>query len=350
MTKRGGWEPVIRTCEKSGAPKRKGWEVPTGGDERRRGRLALQAGTLGRAWTRAQYVLFRFCFAVLGALPLPVAMLLGALAARAYIAADRRRRRIGLTNLAIAFPASTPSRRRRILRASFANLGRTIAECAHLHRLTPTNIRRFIGFEDEQYWRRALEILDNSGALIVSGHFGNWELFHYAHALLGYPVHLVHRPIKNPLIDAFIERVRTRSGTIVHPKEAAARGVLNALKGRRLVVIPLDQNASGKMGVFVEFFGLPASTNSGLARLALRTGAPVFPAFLVREGTSARHRIVVYPPIKAEGDGDLEEAIRNTTQRYVRAIEEIVRKYPEQWLWTHKRWRTRPVGEPEVYR
>jgi len=239
--------------------------------------------------------------------------------------------------------------RKRILRASFANLGRTIAECAHLHRLTPSNIRRFIGFEDEQYWRRALETLDSSGALIVSGHFGNWELFHYAHALLGYPVHLVHRPIKNPLIDAFIERVRTRSGTIVHPKEAAARAVLNALKERRLVVIPLDQNASGKMGVFVDFFGLPASTNSGLARLALRTGAPVFPAFLVREGRSARHRIVVFPVIQPQGDGDLEAAIRKTTQRYVRAIEEIVRKYPEQWLWTHKRWRTRPAGAPAVY-
>jgi KDO2-lipid IV(A) lauroyltransferase len=133
-------------------------------------------------------------------------------------------------------------------------------------------------------------------------------------------------------------------------KHAAARGVLRVLgKDGGIMVLPLDQNASRRTGVFVDFFGRPASTNSGFARIALRTGAPIHPAFLLREGTSSRHRIVILPRVEFGSMADPDHAAVEVTQRCTAVLEDMIRKHPDHWLWTHKRWRTRPQGEPELY-
>ncbi len=277
-------------------------------------------------------------------------MRLAAAVAALAIRLDRRHRRIGLRNLAIAFPEKSERERMRILVASYRNLGRMIAECTQLSRLTPENVRERIGFADERVWRADIaEALGNRETLILTGHFGNWELFAYAHGLLGYPVHLVHQTIKNPLIDRFVERMRQRGGTATMRKHTAARAVLRAIANRELVVLPLDQNASRRTGVFVEFFGKPASTNSGFGRIVERTQVAVHPAFLVREGASPRHRIVILPRVPFASMADRDQAAREFTQRCTAILEAVIREHPDHWLWTHRRWRTRPVGEPDVY-
>jgi Kdo2-lipid IVA lauroyltransferase/acyltransferase len=298
---------------------------------------------------RVEYAAFRLVYGCLALLPLAVAMRVAAAAAACAIRVDRRHRRIGLINLAIAFPEKSDRERLQILLASYRNLGRMIAECAQLDRLTPETVRGRVTIDDVALWAQLPQELQRNGILVLTGHFGNWELFAYAHGLLGFPVHLVHQTIKNPLIDGFIERMRQRAGTCTMRKHAAARGVLRALGNRGLMVLPLDQNASRRTGVFVEFFGRKASTNAGFGRIVARTGAPVYPAFLVREGTSARHRIVILPRVPFASMADRDQAAREFTQRCTAVLETMIRAHPDQWLWTHKRWRTRPDGEIDVY-
>jgi len=287
---------------------------------------------------------------VLGALPVAVAMRLAAGVATLVIRVAWPIRRIGLTNLAIAFPEKSESEREAILVASYRNLGRMVAECAHLADITPANVHDTVRFEDDRIWREEIvPHLESQGILVLTGHFGNWELFAYAYGLYGHPVSLVHQTIKNPLVDAYVERLRSGGGTRLFRKQEAARAVLRALKDRAIVVLPLDQNQSRRAGVFVDFFGVPASTSEGLARIALRTDAPIFPVFLVRDGASARHRIVFLPRVEIASMADRDLAARELTQRCTAVLESMIRTHPDHWLWTHKRWRTRPLGAPELY-
>ena len=300
---------------------------------------------------RLEYAGFRVAHGVLAALPLGVAMRIAAAIAVLVIRVDRRHRRIGLVNLGIAFPERSLAERTALLEESYRNLGRTIAECTHVPRLDRTNVRDVVRIEDETAWKRELlDPLADGSVLILTGHFGNWELCHYAYALLDQPVHLVHQTIKNPLVDAFVEHLRASSGTILLRKHGAAREVLRALHRGGIMVLPLDQNASGRTGTFVPFFGMPASTNAGFGRIAVRTGTRVVPAFLVRDGASARHRIVFLPAVPIASMADRDSAAHDLTLRCTAVLEEFIRRHPEQWLWTHKRWRTRPLGESDPYR
>jgi len=302
------------------------------------------------AWrNRAEYVALRFAVGFLAMLPLAIALRLAALIGLLGYALDARHRRVGMVNLAIAFPTKPLAERRRILRASFANLGRMAAEMAQLPRFSAAQLEDMVRFEDEPWWREAIQWERSGGVLVLSGHFGNWELLVYAHGMRGHPVHLVHRAIANPLVDRWLHRLRTRAGTHMIRKSRGAEGVLRAVRERGLLVLPIDQNSTRGLGVFVDFFGLPASTNTGMARIALRTGAPIIPVFMVRDGRRARHRVHVLPILEAERSGNFEEDVRHNTQRFTAVFEDMVRRYPEQWLWMHERWRTRPLGAPRLY-
>jgi KDO2-lipid IV(A) lauroyltransferase len=184
---------------------------------------------------------------------------------------------------------------------------------------------------------------------ILPAHFGNWELLAYVHALLGHPITLVHRPMHNKLFDDAITAIRTKPGTRAIKKKAAAKEAIRALRRHEILVIPSDQNQTHSAGVFVDFFGKPASTTPGAARLAMLTGAPVFPAVLVREGESGRHRIVTLPEVEMIRTDDRNADVITNTHRCSLVVEEMIRRYPEQWIWFHKRWKTRPKGEPGVY-
>jgi Kdo2-lipid IVA lauroyltransferase/acyltransferase len=302
-----------------------------------------------QALDRLEYVALRAVMGVLAMLPLVVALRIGEIVALVAYVLDVPHRRIGMRNLAIAFPDRPVAARRRILRQSFLNLGRMAVELAHLPRLSAAQLLEMVQFEDEAWWREAIEWERSTGVLILSGHFGNWELLVAAHGMRGHPIHLVHRAIANPLVDRWLHGLRARAGTQMIRKSGAGRGVLRALHERALLVLPIDQNSTRGLGVFVDFFGLPASTNSGMARIALRTDAPIVPAFIVREGRSARHRVHVLPILEVERTGDFQEEVRRNTQRFTEVFEEMVRRHPEQWLWMHKRWKTRPTGTPRVY-
>jgi KDO2-lipid IV(A) lauroyltransferase len=299
---------------------------------------------------RLEYIGLRLVLGVLRALPLELAMRIAAAMAAVIIRVAGRVRRVGLKNLSIAFPEKSEAERMEILLASYRNLGRMVAECAHWDELTAANVRVRVTPDDGPIWtNEMLPHLQSQGILILTGHFGNWEMFAYAYGLLGHPVSLVHQTIKNPLVDRYVEGMRSGGGTRLFRKQEAARGVLRALTERALVVLPLDQNQSRRAGTFVDFFGLPASTSAGLARIALRTGAPIYPAFLLRDGTSAHHRIVFLPRVSIASMADRDSAARELTQRCTAVLESMIRKHPDHWLWTHKRWRTRPLGDPELY-
>lgn len=262
---------------------------------------------------------------------------------------DRRDRRVAVYNLRLAFPEKSEAERLAILRRSCRNLGRAGAEWCHLGALTPDTVRQYVAIEDEPGWRAKLAAAAEQGAVILTGHLGNFELLAYAHGLLGHPITLVHRPMRNPLVDRAIIDLRARAGTVSLAKKSAAKAALRALHAHRMVAIPADQNQTRRYGVFVDFFGLPACTTPGPARLSMLSRAPIVPVFIVREGESERHRILVLPPIDLVHSGDREADVIANTQRCTAVVEEVLRRYPEQWIWFHKRWKTRPKGEARIY-
>ena len=298
---------------------------------------------------RLAFLVLRAGTTLLGALPLAWAVRVGAAVGFLVYLLARPLRAVGMRNLAIALPDRSLAERRRILRTSTMNLGRMAAELSHLPRMTAEDLRRMVVFENEAWWAENIGAPRDTGVLILSGHYGNWELLVFAHGMRGFPVSMVHRTIANPLVDRWLNALRGRAGTRLVRKRHAAGGVLKALHERQLLVLPFDQNSTRGLGVFVDFFGVPASTNSGIARLALRTGAPIVPAFIVRDGARARHRVHVLPPMYVERSEDFAADVHRVTQELSLVFEDMVRRHPEQWLWMHKRWKTRPPGQPKLY-
>ena len=308
---------------------------------RRRAILRLQ--------NRLEYLAVRGVVGFLAVLPLGLAFRAGEAVMLLVYWIAVPIRRVGLTNLAIAFPDRPPAERKRILRASVLNLGRMVAELAHLPHTSDEELRDRVRFEDETWWREAIGWERPTGVLLLGGHFGNWELLVYAHGRRGHPFTMVHRPMRNPLIDRWLNAFRARAGTRLVRKHHAATEVLRALRQKQLLVIPFDQNSTRNLGVFVDFFGVPASTNAGIARIGLRADAPIVPGFIVRQGSSARHVVHLLPIIYPEHTGNRKADVLRTTQQLSAIFEDMVRRHPEQWLWVHKRWKTRPDGEPKIY-
>ncbi len=250
-----------------------------------------------------------------------------------------RLRPLGLDNLRRAFPERDAAWCEATLRASLRNLGRMAAEVAWFEDLRPGNIHERIGFfslEDEQRWR---ERMRGGAAIIAASHFGNWELLVQAQGLMGHPIHIVHRALRNPRLDDLLNRLRSRAGTDVIYKHAAAREILRLLRRGALVGLPIDQHATGATGIAVPFFGRPAATTPGPARLAQLTRAPLQVGALVRRGESTQHDILMCPPIDPPPPGKDPAALAETMARLNRDLEEVVRAHPEQWLWVHRRWR-----------
>ncbi len=301
-------------------------------------------------WTDyLEYAIFRAAFGFFALLPRPLALAVGALVGELFYRLDVRDRGIAFYNLRLAFPDKTEEERRAILRRSCRNLGRVGAEYCHLASLTPESVREYVDVEDTPRWQAALTAAAERGAVILTGHVDNFELLAYAHGLLGHPITLVHRPMRNPLVDRAITELRARAGTTSLAKKTAAKAALRALREHRIVAIPADQNQTRRYGVFVDFFGVPASTTPGPARIAMLSRAPVLPVFLVRDGESDKHRVIVLPEVELVRTGNREADVVTNTQRCTAVIEEMLRRYPDQWIWFHKRWKTRPMGEPRIY-
>jgi KDO2-lipid IV(A) lauroyltransferase len=262
---------------------------------------------------------------------------------------DRRHIPIGLKNLAIAFPERSEAERRRILRASYLNLGRGGAEIIRLGGFFCRRLKRRIEYNRFGYWGEVMARHRGRGLLILSAHFGNFELLATGHALHGFQINLVHHTQRYLAGDALITFVRERAGVEIIRKHAAARAVLKALRRNETVGIPFDQNAKRSEAIFVPFFNEPAATTSGLARLVAISGAPVVPAFIVREPNMRSHRIEILDEVPIQRSGDATADIEENTRRFVKVVEDMVRRYPEQFLWTHRRYRTRPRGMVPIY-
>lgn len=252
------------------------------------------------------------------------------------------RRAIALTNLARAFPDATLRDRRRICRRSYQHLGLMVMELADLLSRPLGETLARLRIDGLDHVRSAMT--EHGRALLLTAHLGNWELLPVACRLTAYPLSVVQRPLDAPWLDRLTTSLRQRSDVELIDKRAALRPVLRALAAGGMVGILLDQNAARREGVFVPFFGHPASTSKSVAVLALRTGTPVVPAFIRRE-EGGLHRVLVGPPLPLPSTEDLQAAITALTARCTEAIEAAVRETPEQWLWMHDRWRTRPPGD-----
>lgn len=276
---------------------------------------------------------------VLGRLPERPALGLGRrLGDIAWLALPRRRR-LALANLARAFPGASAAERRRLCRASFRHLGAMVVELARLLARPLDDTLARIAFEGREHLDAAMGA--SGRVLLLTAHLGNWEMLSAAHRLMPYALSVVVRPLDVPALDALTAALRRKTGVELIDKRGASRSVLEALRGGRMVGILMDQNATRREAVFVPFFGCPASTSRGLALLALRTGAPVVPVFARRE-PDGRHRVVFEPALPRPATNDPELAVVELTAQCNEAIERAVRRAPEQWLWIHDRWRTRP--------
>jgi Kdo2-lipid IVA lauroyltransferase/acyltransferase len=305
------------------------------------------ARQIGPVQARIEYTGITAVTAALRAMPLERAVRAGARLGGWAMNFDRPNRPIALKNLEIALPEMTPADRLSILRKMYRSWGRVLAEWTHLPELSRANIERVATYEGKENWDEAERRSNGHGILVLTAHFGNFELLPIAQSIYGYRLAIVHRPLRNPLIDAAIRAERVKYGNRIIERKAGGREVMRMLRQNWMIAIALDLDV--RKGVFVDFFGLPASTSDGVARIALASGAPVMPAFMVREGDSVHHKIKILPAFFPEKTRNREGLVRQYTQTYSDTVEQVIREHPDHWNWIHRRWKTRPQGEPRFY-
>ena len=274
---------------------------------------------------------------------------IGAIGGLVAVWLDRRHVKIGLTNLAIAFPELSLAERQKILRASYANLGRSVADQIRLGGFFHRRILKRVCYDRPDYLSGILERQKERGLVVLTAHFGAFELGPPVHTMNGFQLSLVHHTQGFLAADALLTFIRERAGIEVIRKHSAARAVWKLLKSGKTVAVPFDQNAKRSEAIFVPLFGEVAATSSALARLVMISGSAVLPAFVVRDGSSNRHVIEIKDEIPIQRTADFEADVEENTRRFVKAVEDIMRLHPEQSLWTHRRYRTRPRGMASVY-
>ena len=296
---------------------------------------------------RIEYLLVVAVARTLGRLPRKLARgLVGILTSLLYLLLGRLRH-VGERNLELAVPESPPSERKRILRTVFRNLGWQLVEFCRMPRYTAENTRNWIRTEGLEHYLAAQS--RGRGVLVLTGHLGAWELSSFYHSLMGHPMGMVIRRLDNKLLDEYVNRIRCLRGNRVLHKDDFARGLLTAMRAGETVGILMDTNMTPPQGVFAQFFGIEACTASGLARVALKTGAAVLPGFLVWEAKERRYVLHFGPELRFTKTGDAVRDILAATQQCNDVLEAWIRRYPDQWLWIHRRWKTRPAGEPGLY-
>jgi len=259
----------------------------------------------------------------------------------------KRQREAGLQNLRMAMPALDEQERLRILRGSFSNLGRLLVEFSHFPRLNKRNIANLVVHEGLEHYQDAVQ--RGKGVLFLTAHFGAWELSCFAHSLYGNPMKFVVREIDNSKVERLIEKYRGLSGNTPIDKRHASRDILKALRNNETIGILVDQNTTRDEGVFVDFFGIPAATTPAIATFALRTGAAVIPGFLIWDANARKHRLRFDPAVDLISTGDPTKDVVENTRSFNLVLENMIRRYPDHWLWIHRRWKTRPEGEPSLY-
>jgi KDO2-lipid IV(A) lauroyltransferase len=303
----------------------------------------------GKAQIFFEYAAARALLSGLGILPHSLAVAVGRGMGHAAYALAGGLRRTGLRNLELAFPEMDEAERKKILRGSFVSLGRQLGEVSQFPRISPERLREVAEYDSED-----VKLLDvarerGRGVIFLTSHIGAWELLCFAHSVFYEPISFLVRPIDNPRVDSLIERIRTRFGNQPIDKKAAARTALRLLKQGGTLGVLADLNTQEREGVFVPFFGHLACTTAGVATLALRTDATVIPVCAPWDERRKKFVFRGGPVIELVRTGDSERDIEINTANFTAAIERHVRAFPDQWLWIHKRWKTRPPGEPDIY-
>jgi KDO2-lipid IV(A) lauroyltransferase len=293
---------------------------------------------------RLEYLAVRMVQQVVRLLPWGVVHAGGTLLGWAFYALDRQHRRMAVVNLRGAFPLRSERECRQIARGTFAHFGRLLVELLKFSVLAPDRILARVEFEGRDRVEHALA--QGRGVLLVTGHFGFWEQHALAHALGVQPMSVVARALDNPLLHDMLERVRTSTGNAVIYRRGGLRRILRALQSNQIVAMLIDQHMQAADAVYVAFFNRPAATTSALAALAMRTGAPIIPAFALPLG-SGRYKLIYEHPVEPPRPDD-EDPAREFTQRCTDVLEMYVRRYPELWLWMHRRWRDADAGTAPI--
>jgi KDO2-lipid IV(A) lauroyltransferase len=294
-----------------------------------------------------EYVFAWLLLRLFGVLPRPVARHAGAAVGALAWHVLPRLRRTGMRNLELAYPGMPREERERLLRHLYRYLGWQLAEFCQMPRYTRENTSTRMRYEGLEHYLAARD--RGKGVLIVTAHLGAWEISSFWHSLMGYPMTMVIRRLDNPLVDRMVNGIRCLHGNHVVHKDDFARGLLAAMRRGETVGILMDTNMTPPQGIFVPFFGVPACTASGLARVALRTGAAVLPGFMVWEPGEKKYVLRFGGEIPPAETGDDDRDIVESTARFTEAIEAAIRRHPDQWLWVHRRWKTRPEGEGPIY-
>jgi len=270
--------------------------------------------------------------------PLALAWRMGFACARLLDRALPRLRQVAYRNLSMALPGADPQS---VVDGVFRSIGRLLVVFAKLPSIRKENLSRWVRLEGGEHFQAARQ--KGRGVLFAASHLGNWELSAFAHALLAEPMYVVVRPLDNPFIDRMVERRRGLSGNRPLFKKDFARTILKALGNNQAVGILIDQNTTADQGVFVDFFGMPACSGTGFAKLAGHSGAPVIPGYAIWSEEERRYVLRFEPPLEITGD-----VVRDTQALHAK-LEQIIRRYPDQWLWIHRRWKTQPPGTAPLY-
>ncbi len=289
----------------------------------------------------------RLLFGMIGAFPLRVSMRIGKNIGWTLGNRFPRLQRTARRNLEIAMPGLSAEQKDRIVRGTFESLGRHLGLASHLLKITKEEVRELVDLEGAENFFSAEK--QGKGVLLFTGHFGSWEIFNLLPAAFGYKLHILVRRIDNPLVERFVDSFRTRFGNETLDKMRSARRMYRVLEEGGFLGMLTDLNAQHREGIFVDFFGVPACTTTSLAKLALKTRVPVVPGFAVWNEDRQRYVVSFEPAINFAPTGDQDADIHELTVRMTEVIERYVKRFPEQWLWIHKRWNTRPLGEADLY-
>lgn len=289
------------------------------------------------------FLLFRFISFIVLALPIRIGLMLGQAFGTLSFYILRRERNKVLGNMDIAFGRSkSAAEKRNIAKKVFENLGKSFIEVLSIPKFTRQGFKRYVYSRNIDTLKGFLR--DGKAVIILSAHFGNWELLAHYLAISGLPMNVIARRVRQSGLEAFLIRIRKRNCVNILYRDASAKEIVDLLRDKKFVGIMPDQDMDSVSGVFVDFFGRSAWTPSGAAVLNLLTGACIVPCFIVRRAFG--HEVLIENPIEVVKTGDKRKDILENTQRYTKAIEDCIRKYPEQWVWFHDRWKTHPHPNP----
>ncbi len=312
---------------------------------------------------KAEYFLVKIFYILINALPLNCSLALGRFLGIAFYKLDKKHAKSVFKNLKIAFKEDKSDEElNKIMVNFYKNLGMVFIEIFRLNKYTKENIDEFV----ETDFSNLKDIYGKEPILLLTAHFGNWELLAKTFSLKGYKGNVLARPLDNKYIEQILYKLRTVSGNkVIYNRENAIKEILTAINKKEIIGFLPDENASKRIGVFVDFFGNPACTMPGIANIAAKTKARVVPAFIVRRTETdinvkeieshkfrkitsknkdlfSMHKLIIGEPLEINYTGNRKEDVINILNIFHVAIENIIKEYPEQWFWIHNRWKTRP--------